>query len=616
MQRKFGFSLVMAGVGALAAFAGEGKQPDSAPTQMPDMVISANRYETPAGKVGSSVTVLNAQDIQLSQQATVLEVLRTVPGIDIAQSGGPGRIADISLRGASSSQTLVLVDGVRVNAATLGAYDFANLSADNIERIEVLRGPQSTLYGSEAMGGVISITTRRGAQGHGGSARVEGGSPEQWRGGVEVHGGNAHADYSAAVDLQRYDGLSAADKSVGATEKDRFDNANASARIGGAILDDGRADLALRHFESTIDLDGFDGMVPADDLNASSDRDGTSANLTVRKPLASWWQQTIAGGIYDESLVGHDPDTVYNVYTINNRNVDASLQSDLLPSDAHVVSVGYEFEDRHGETKGSYSKDVQLNSVFAQEQWHATDALNLTGGARLDDHSEFGTEDTYRGTASYLLGQTGMRAHGSAGTGFKAPTLADLFYPNFGNPDLSPETSVGYDAGLEVPLCERASVDVTYFRNAFNDLISYDSTTLRAENIDEATAQGVEVAGLVEICTNLQLQATYTFMDSEDKGTGKKLARRPEHRATVEARYQPTTRLSTTATLVAVNDRIDSDGSPMDNYERIDLGVEYAYNRHVYPYARIENLLDQDYEEVNGFSNPGFTGVGGVRAEW
>ncbi|MDA0577833.1 MAG: TonB-dependent receptor, partial [Verrucomicrobia bacterium] len=585
--------------------------------ELTDMVISANRYRVPVTDVGSSVTVLEAADIAHSGQSTVLEVLRGVPGLEVTQSGGPGRIASVNMRGGSSSHTLVLIDGVRANAATLGAFDFANASVENVERIEVLLGPQSTLYGSEAIGGVIRITTKRGAVGQGGSARVEGGSPEQWYGAAEVHGGREAYDYSVSASWQQYNGLSTVDESVGATEDDSYENLSAAGRLGFAVRDDGRADFTFRAFSGESDVDGFEGFLVADDPNATTDRDGIAASASYRQPLADWWNQSVLVGVYDETLKGDDPDSEFNNYRIDNRNLDFSAQSDLTPLALHVFSLGYEFENRAGKSGEAYDKNLDIHSVYVQDQWNPVGKLHVTAGARVDEHEEFGSEPTYRGTVSYGVPLTSIRLHGSAGTGFKAPTFSDLYFPDFGNPDLDPESSVGYDAGIEVGLADLAAVvDVTWFRNDFTDLISFDSTTMLAANVEEANAQGLEVSGQVSLCTNAQLGASYTYTDSEDEQTGAPLARRPKQRYTVQAWYQPVTRLNTSLALVAVRERLDSDGTDMDDYTRVDVMAEYALLASVYPYVRIENVFDEDYEEVNGFSSPGFTGIGGVRVVW
>lgn len=611
-----GMVAVCAGVAGLPAWAqGEAVAADAA-LEMPEVVVTANRYETPAGSVGSSVTVVTGREIEARHATSVAEALRAVPGVEVTVSGGPGRLSDIFLRGAGSAQTLVLVDGVRVNSATLGAYDFGSLTAENIDRIEVLRGPQSTLYGSEAIGGVIHIITKRGAGAPGGSVFVEGGDPEQWRGGGEVHGARGPADYSVSASFEKVDGISAADESVGASEDDPYDNVSTAGRVGLDFLDDGRADATYRYYRSDIDLDGFEGLAPADDLNATSEREGVSGGLSVSKPLTAWWTQSVLVGMYDEEVRGDDPDTVFNNYVINNRNTDVTVQSDVKPLETHVVSAGYEHEVRDGDSVGAFDESATIQSVFGQDQWTPVEDLNLTAGVRADEHSEFGTETTYRGTVSYRVLETGARLHGSTGTGFKAPTLSDLFFPGYGNPALDPETSVGYDGGVELTSACGAVLDVTYFRNEFDDLISFDSTTFLAANIAEATVEGVETMGKVPVCTNLQVGATYTYMDSEDEATGRPLARRPTNRASLQVWFQPVARLSGVVSLVSVSDRIDSDGTNMDDYERVDLAMEYAATRHLTPYVRLENLLDEDYEEVSGFTTPGFSGVGGLRATW
>ena len=207
--------------------------------------------------------------------------------------------------------------------------------------------------------------------------------------------------------------------------------------------------------------------------------------------------------------------------------------------------------------------------------------------------------------------------HGSAGPGFKAPTLSDLFFPGFGNPELDPEKSVGVDAGVEYAFLQQAVVfDITYFHNDFDDLISFDVTTSRPENISEAEASGIEFSATTMVDDKAEIVFSYTYMDSEDKRTGEQLPRRPEHSGAIRASMSLTEELHSYARLLIVRDRIDSDGSVMDNYERLDINFEYAFNDNVFPYVRFENVLDQDYEEVNGFETAGFTAIGGVRATW
>lgn len=580
---------------------------------LPDLVISANRYPVRASDVGSSVTVIDLEDIVASKLPTVLELLRGVPGVDITQSGGAGRIASVTMRGASSSQVLVLVDGIRLNTATLGAYDLSSLRSENIERIEILRGPQSTLYGSEAIGGVISIRTRKGTGDAGGDIAAEAGTPEQYRGSAGLRGVSGMVDYSVAASLEVHDGLSAA--SVGVDkDDDRYENVSLSGRAGLDLEDHGRADLVVRYFDSEIDVDGIG---PVDDPNAVEEREGVVAALNVTTPVAAWLENIIHAGLSTDELVGKDPDSEFGNFKIDNRNINANWQANLIAADNNIVSIGYSFEERSGESEGSFNEDATISSIFIQDQLNYEEILFVAIGARMDDHSEFGSESTFRGTVAHYAGATGLRLHGSAGTGFKAPTLSDLFFPGFGNPELDPEKSVGVDAGVEYAFLQQAVVfDITYFHNDFDDLISFDVTTSRPENISEAEASGIEFSATTMVDDKAEIVFSYTYMDSEDKRTGEQLPRRPEHSGAIRASMSLTEELHSYARLLIVRDRIDSDGSVMDNYERLDINFEYAFNDNVFPYVRFENVLDQDYEEVNGFETAGFTAIGGVRATW
>jgi vitamin B12 transporter len=584
---------------------------------LPELVISANRYPVRVSDVGSSITVIGLEDILASRLPTVLELLRGVPGVDITQSGGAGRIASVTMRGASSSQVLVLVDGIRLNTATLGAYDLSSLRSENIERIEILRGPQSTLYGSEAIGGVISITTRKGRGDSGGDITAEAGSPEQYRSSAGLRGTSGVVDYSVAASHEYHDGLSAASAGTD-KDDDRYENISLSGRAGLNFEEYGRADLVVRYFDSDIDVDGIGlGIGPTDDPNAVEEREGVIASLNVSTPVAMWWENIIHAGISSDELVGMDPDSEFGNFKIDNRNINANWQANLLPTDNNILSIGYSFEERSGESKGSFNEDVTIHSVYIQDQWNHDESLFAAVGARTDDHSEFGGESTFRGTLAHHAGATGLRLHGSVGTGFKAPTLSDLFFSGFGNPDLDPETSVGIDAGIEyVFFKESVVIDVTYFHNEFDDLISFDVTTSRPENISEAEAKGIELSANAMLGNQAELDLSYTYMDSEDKTTGAQLPRRPGHSGAILASMSPTEEFRSYARLLIVRERIDSDGSAMDNYERLDLNVEYVMNEHIFPYVRFENVLDHDYEEVNGFETAGFTAIGGVRAVW
>lgn len=577
-----------------------------------EIVVSANRVDTPAEEVGSAVTVITREEIERRHQTSVLELLRTVPGLEVAQTGGPGRVASVFIRGGNSAHTLVLIDGMRINDNNSGEFSISDLTADNVERIEVLRGPQGGLYGSEAVTGVVSITTRRGE----GPARAwlggEVGTEGLYRLRAGVAGGNPRWDYSVGLQELSTDGISAASEAAGNTEDDSWENFTASGRFGAAFAGDGRVDLAVRYTDGDTGVDGFAfGVGPVDDLDARQKRETLTAGLTVSKPFAAWWNQVFYVGSGQDELIGEDPGDVFNNFEITSSTSEFLTQSELALAENDTLTIGYRVEKREGDNVGSFDESLYQRSFFAQNLWSWRDRHHLTVSVRNDDHSRFGDETSYRFTGSLLFGE-GTRVHGTFGTGFKAPTFNDLFFPGFGNLDLRPETSEGWDLGVEQTLLGGAlAVDLTWFDNEFEDLIQF-TFPAGFVNVASATSQGLELTARWEPSEKMLLQASHTFTETEDLATGEPLARRPEHRSTLYAAFEPAPRLRGTASLIVVRDRIDSDGSTMDDYERIDLSLDYQATRWLKPYLRLENVLDEDYSEIPGYTAPGLTAAVGL----
>ena len=584
-----------------------------------EIVVSANRLELPARRVGSSVTVLDRDEIEARHESTLLEVLRTVPGIAVVQAGGPGKAASVFVRGGNSSHTLVLIDGVRVNSNSSGEYDFSDLVTDDVERIEVLRGPQGTLYGSEAVAGVISVTTRRGEGPTRFRGEAEVGSDGYNRVFAGVSGGDERLDYRLSVSRTETDGVSAASEDAGNTEDDPWENTTLSGRFGVGWGSDGRADLTLRYAQGDTDLDGFTfGVGPTDDLNAVQERKALQTGLTVTQPLASWWKQTVFVGASRDELTGSDPDTFFNNFEIGNDTTELALTSEIAAGRSDVLTFGYRVEKRESDIADSFDESVYLRSFFVQNLWTVADRLDLTLSLRSDDHSKFGSETSWRATASWLAlpdtGTAGLRFHGSVGTGFRAPTFNELFFPGFGNPGLDPETNDGYDLGAEATLAGgRLVVDLTWFDNTFEDLIQFGIPSF--VNVAEASADGLELAVRYEPSTRFLVRASYTRTDTEDLTTGLQLSRRPRDRSTLDLDFRPSERWRGLLSLLAVSDRIDFDGTPMDDYERVDLSLSYRWTERLHPYLRVENLFDEDYAEVSGFTTPGAVAVVGLRFE-
>lgn len=591
-------------------------EPADRTTVEEEIVVSASLTEVPRKRTGSSVTVIGRDEIERRNKTTVLELLRTVPGVEIAQIGGPGRAASLFLRGGNSSHTLVTIDGVRLNDNNSGAFDFADLTTDNLERIEVIRGPQGLLHGSEAVTGAVNIITRHGQGPARGWIRGAAGTNSYSRFGAGVSGGDQRLDYSLSASRLDTDGVSAASEKTGNSENDRWENLTVSGRLGGAFLTDGRADLALRFTRGDTDVDGFTfGVGPTDDLNAVQERTTLTTSLSLAKPITERWTQTLVATHGSDELVGEDPDTFFSNFDISGETSSLSTQADLQLATNDKLSIGYKVERRTAENLGAFDESLTIRSAYVENLWSWRDRVDLSLGVRNDDHTVFGDETTYRAALSAQLGEA-ARLHTSFGTGFKAPTFNDLYFPGFGNLALRPETSTGYDLGIELTLVEAdITVDLTYFDTKFDDLILF-TFPAGVVNVAEATSEGAELSIQWKPGERFRLQASHTFNDTEDLASGNPLARRPEHRSVLALFFEPIAKLRASATLIAVADRIDSDGGVMDNYERLDLSLDYQLNRRLRPFVRVENLFDSSYSEIPGFTTPGFSFAAGVHVDF
>lgn len=581
-----------------------------------EIVVTANRVPSPAETVGSSVTVITRDEIERRHEPSVLDLLRTVPGLEVARAGGPGTATSVFIRGANSNHTLVLIDGVRA-LNTSGGFDFSGLDTDNVERIEVLRGPQSTLYGSEAIGGVVSITTRRGRPGFHTNLDVRGGSLDTREGQLVLDGGSERFDYSLSFSDRKTDGVSAASELRGNTEDDPASDQTLSGRFSLKLPASGRLDLVARHVDADASLDGFTfGVGPTDDLNFTQKRKLTVASLQLVQPVASRMNLRVnASTSKDESRL-RDPDTDFNNADFESRVGEVSAQADFKLASSDTLVVGVSKERREGETtSAAYDQSLDVDSAWIENDWSWHERLYVTAGARHDRYSKSGEETTYRVTSSYLI--SSWRLFGSVGTGFRGPSFDELYFPFAGNLDLKPETSRGWDAGVERSFLNgTVTAGVAWFENRYRDLISFDLTTFTFGNVRRAESRGAEASLRVRPRKEFGIEAAYTYNDTEDLDTGLQLARRPKSRLSLTGTFEPVERLQGSASLVAVRDRIDSDGTKMDDYERLDLSLEYRVLPWLAPYVQLENVLDKEYEEINGYTAPGFVAFLGARLRY
>lgn len=618
-------------------------------TTLEPVVVTATRVETPVSEVGSSVTVITKEEIESKQAVHLLDVLRGVPGLDVVRQGGLGQQASVFLRGANSAHTLVLVDGIEVNdpSSPSRAFDFASLSVDNIERIEIVRGPGSTLYGSDAMGGVINIITRKGAGKIQTSLTAEAGSFKTHQEKVAVSGGTDRVNYSLAGSYLDSEGISVAGKDYGNVEKDGYTRKDLSARVGLMPTDNLGFDFFYRYLNAEADLDNSGGT-GGDDPNYTSD---SSSNMfKVQAQLAlfkNFWEQTLGYAItdYDRTLqngtdADHPDNSEQSQYDGQLTKVDWQHNLNLSPS--NILTLGAEYEQESMQSR-SYSTFMAYDpdtgtffpssylSAFPEKSEHTVgyylqDQLWIgknfvaTGGMRLDDHSRYGGHDTYQFTASYSVPLTKTRFKGSYGTGFKAPSLSQL-YSSYGDVNLKPETNSGWDAGMEQSFwSERILVSATYFESDFKNLIEYSYVTYILENIDKADTKGVELTFSIRPVETLNVSAGYTYTKANNVETGEELLRRPRNKYNLNVNYQLSEKGNVNLGILHVGERDDYDSEgvwplteTLKPYTVVNLAASYAVTNNLKLTGRIDNLFDEEYEEVSGYGTPGIAGYLGAR---
>jgi vitamin B12 transporter len=605
---------------ALAANSPESLAQGDPVPELETTVVTATRSETPLREVGSSVSVITHEDIVKRQVLTVADALRIVPGLDVLNSGGPGKVTSVFLRGANSNQTLVLIDGIEMNdpSSPNNGFDFANLTVDNIERIEVLRGGESSIYGSDAMGGVINIITKKGAGKPAYSVQGQGGSYGTFKVGGEVSGGTEQVDFSLGASHMETKGFSSADRLWGNREPDGYRNSTVDARVGAHPLDYLDFGWTLRYNEGKNFLD-YDFPVPHDTLNYS----GITKELYTRgfshlKLLDNLWEQTvgIAYSRTDRRTRNYDPTLPFSLNSdYLGEKIKVDWQNIFHLHETNTLTLGVEDE----EDRFSSQSDPMGDKSYNTRGYYLLDQIKLwrrwftTAAVRYDDNNRAGSKITWRITQALVFDETGTKLKGNYGTGFKVPSLVDLFAPFSGNPDLVPETSRNWDVGVEQAFWDkRVLMGATYFNNRFNNLIQYSFTTFQVDNISRATAEGVETFVQFNPLPELSLRGNYTYTRTDNPATDSRLIRRPTHKGSFEANYRFLEKADLNFTILAVGDKDDIGGTRVSGYVTANLAAGYRINDNVRLFARVDNLFDKKYQELYGYGTSRIAGYGGV----
>ncbi len=586
------------------------------------IVVTATLEEEAGDEVPATVTVIDREEIEERQEASVADLLRTVPGVDVARSGSPGKAASVFVRGANSNQTLVLWNGVELNDPYFGGFDWSFLSTEGVERVEVARGPFSALYGSHAIGGVVQVLTGGPP---GARVTVEGGSDDYRR--AAASGGFERGAF-------RFDVAGHARRGEGRLDNDFFDGEEATARahwtvenawgpaagtLGvGLVARANHAEIGLPYDfaeapapERVQERETGQLAVPVSWVSESGRWDvdaqvgHTRTDLALRDP----------GNPFDESET--DADRTAGRLVVTRRFALPGTEG----SDSSWAAVGGDWEREEVTAVTSFGTPLdgrsQSNRSAFGELFLRSGRWIADVGLRHDDHEAFGGETTFKASGSVAIAPA-LRLRGGYGEGFRAPSLGDLYYPGFGNPDLQPETSESYELGADwTPEAAgegRWRLSLVGFATDFEDLIVFDFVSFLPQNVGRARSRGVEAAvGYSRPAVAARVSATW--QDAEDLDTGEPLLRRPEQSASAVVTWRPGIAAARDWTFDAagryVGARADF-GRDLPSHTVVDLAAAYRWTEHLQPRVRLENALDEEYEEVAGFPAPERTWVIGL----
>jgi vitamin B12 transporter len=601
-----------------------------------DIVVVASGVNQSAAESGRSVTLIKRDEIEARQTVSVSDLLATTAGVTVSRNGGPGALTGVRIRGAEGEQTLVLIDGVRVNdpSSPGGGYDFGNLLAGSIERVEVLRGPNSVVWGSQAIGGVVNIITRPPADHLTASGNAEYGSANQMSANGVIGAGNDTVQATATAGYLRTDGVSQA--AVG-TELDGYRQFNASGRVNVDFTPDFGAEVRAYYANSRLELDGFAPPTYAFGDDSEYSKTGEFYGYAGLHGTTGPVRHRAGFSIADINRDNFDPSfgTAPSFFG-RGRSERYEYQGDADVAQQLRLVFGAEHEDsRYFDGFARFNAGV--TSVYGEAIATPIDQVTLTAGVRNDDHKAWGSHVTW-GASLAVRPVYGTTIQANFNEGFKSPTLYQL-YGDFGTRSLVPETARSYEIGARQSLMYgKVTLGATWFhRDTVNQIdfiscapaqvtdpasICFNRPFGTYDNIARTRAEGFELEAVAQPVAGLSLRGSYTHADAENRSAGanlgKQLARRPQDTGSLSVDYKLPFALSVGATVLVVGPSFDnaSNAVKLDGYTLVGLRAEYPVSKRFSLYGRVENVFDEQYQTVSGYGTQGRAAYAGIRLKF
>ena len=564
-----------------------------------ELSITANRRPLTIDKTLASVTVITRKQLENTQANDLTDVLRLQRGLNISRTGGSGSNTSVFIRGSESDQVLVLLDGVRVSSATTGAFDWAKMPIDMVESIEIVRGPRAALYGSDAIGGVIEIRTRKNINHF---ISVTAGEYNTQRAAAGFSSGFGKNHVALNLSTEKSSGFSSTNRKAGAfvynPDKDPYDKKSASLSLSRQFTDNTKASFSFFHNKTKTDYDQGDSDAKLETLSFSLD-----------SKLSSRWSQKLSLSQTRDEV---ESTSSFGVSNFDTKRKELNWQNNLNLSASTNLILGANYREDKGKS-ADYNEKIDNQAVYANIN-NKRGPLNLDASIRYDKHSQAGGKTTGQLAAGYNLSDK-VTTYASYGTAFKAPNINELYYPGFfgsyaGNPNLKPETSKTFEVGIKSQVSANQRVEASLYQTDVKNLISYSGENNQAINSDKVTVKGLEL-GYSATFNKLDLGIDLSLLKTEDKTTGNRLVRRPDHKVTLNLGYAITDRTHLGLDASIVGSRSDNDFSAfpskrttLSEYSLLNLSVKQKLGKHAKVGLRLDNVTNEKYELAHGYNTP------------